>query len=100
MKLEKCRCFYFTSSSLSFSVRPDRANFDIWTVLGYFSLNKFSNTQAVSAHFVANKYLRFQKWFDVDVLGFQIMLFQKNWVTLASLYRPKMKVDYFFIICW
>ena len=25
-------------------------NFDIWTALGYFLLNKFSNAQAVSTH--------------------------------------------------
>ncbi len=39
--------------------------------LGYFLPHKFQNTQAV--WFVAD-ILRFQKWFDVDVLGFQIKL--------------------------
>jgi hypothetical protein len=38
-----------------------------WATLGYF-LPNFSNTQAIQ-HKVC---LRFQKWFDVNVLGFQI----------------------------
>jgi hypothetical protein len=49
-------------------------NLDIWASLGYFLLNKFSNTQAVFNTWFVGDNLRFQKWFDVNVLAFPIKL--------------------------
>ncbi len=41
--------------------------FSIWATLGYFLLNKFLPKQ--TSRFVV--IIRFQTWFDVDILAFQ-----------------------------